>query len=310
MTRSAAQAGPTKRLDRQGIRDNLAGYAFISAFILLYVVFTLYPLIQGFIISFTEWNIVGEKKFVGLANYVRLLKDKKFWEALWHTFEFLIYSTPVMIIGSFLFAVMVNSNLLKGKALFRAVFFSPNVLTVSIITYMWSVLLDPYAGLINEGLKMIGLLGPERSSQIFWLKDKNIVWWSITIITFWWTMGYNMILYLASMQNISDSLYESAALDGANGWQMMRHITIPSLKRIHATLLFLQIIASFKVFGQTFLVTQGGPAGRTKAFIQYIYETAFQRFYMGDGSAGAFLLFVIIFAVSFLQMKLMDKAND
>ncbi len=294
----------------QIIRDNLTGYAFISVFILLYVIFTLYPLIQGFFISFNDWNIVGAKKFVGLDNYIRLLNDKKFWQALLHTFEFLIYSTPVMIIGSFLIAVLINSQLLKGKALFRAVFFSPNVLTVSIITYMWLVILDPYAGLINSGLKSLGLLGADRSNQIFWLKDKNIVWWSVTMITFWWTMGYNMILYLASMQNISDSLYESASLDGANGWQKMIYITIPSLKRIHATLLFLQIIASFKVFGQTFLVTGGGPAGRTKALIQYIYEVAFQRFYMGDGSAGAFLLFIIIFFVSFIQMKLMDHAND
>lgn len=299
-----------KRANPQVIRDNAVGYAFILPFIALYILFSLYPLAHGFIISFNKWNIVQPMEFVGLKNYAKLLQDKKFWEALGHTFEFLIYSTIPLMAGGFFMAVMVNSRYLRGQALFRAVFFSPQVLTVSIISYMWQSLLDPYNGLINGVLKSLGLLDPSPKVQIFWLSNPDIVWWSITLITVWWTVGYNMIIYLAAMQDIPESLYESAALDGANDRQLMWHITFPSLKRIHATLLFLQIIASFKVFGQIFLVTSGGPMGRTRAFIQYIYETAFQRFNMGEGSAASFMLFIIILIVSFIQLRVMDKAND
>jgi len=294
---------PTRR------RDNMYGYSFILPFVALYVIFTLYPLAQGFFISFNKWNIVKPMEWVGIKNYQKLLADKKFWEALTHTFEFLLYSTAPLMVFGFMLAAVINSRLLRGQALFRAVFFSPNVLTVSIISFMWQMILDPYKGLVNAALKSIGLLDPNPKVQIFWLTNPNIVWWSITLITLWWTVGYNMIIYLAAMQDIPDSMYESASLDGASGWQQLLYITLPSLKRIHATLLFLQIIASFKVFGQIYLVTGGGPASRTRAFIQYIYDTAFQRFSMGEGSAAAFMLFAIILVVSVIQLRVMDKSE-
>ena len=299
-----------KMLRRRTLRENFTGYLFIAGFLLCYLVFTLYPMIDAFVISFCNWDIVNDRTFVGLSNYVSVLNDREFWTSLWHTIEFLLYSTLILLLCSFLLAVLVNCRLLLFHSLFRGIFFSPNVLTVTIVSFIWTKMLDPYNGIVNRALKAIGLLAPGMRSQIYWTSDPNVVWWTITLITLWWTVGYNMILYLSAMQNIPNAIYEAAELDGANAFQRLIYMTFPYLKDMHITLLFMQIIASFKVFGQIYLVTSGGPSGRTKAFIQYIYETAFSRFLIGKGCAASILFFVVIFAVSFTQMRLMNRSRD
>ena len=290
-------------------RENIAGYLFIAGFMVVYLVFTLWPIIDAFRISFCQWNIVGSRAFIGLANYKSVLQDREFWASLWHTIQFLLYSTLPLMAVSFLMAVLVNSRHLRARSLFRGVYFSPNVLTVTVISYVWSNMLSPYNGIVNKGLKALGLLAPGMRSQILWTTDPNVVWWSITLITLWWTMGYNMIMYLSAMQNIPTSIYEAAELDGANGFQQLTKITFPCLREMHITLLFLQIIASFKVFGQIYLVTNGGPAGKTRAFIQYIYEMAFDKFLIGKGCAASILFFVVIFVVSLSQMHFMKRSD-
>lgn len=293
----------TKRSAR--LKDNIAGYLFISGFLLVYIIFTIYPLIESFFLSFTKWNILTPKIFVGLDNYINLLKDALFWSSLWHTVIFTVLSVPAIVVGGFLLALLVNSGKLKGRAIYRATFFSPNVLSVSIISYLWICLLQPYTGLLNNFLHSIGI-----AEEIFWLRDPNIVWISIVIMTLWWTVGYNMILYLAAMQDIPDSLYESAELDGAGSMQKTLYITVPYLKSTHILMFFLQTVASFKIFGQVFLVTGGGPAGMTRTFIQYIYETGFQRFFIGSGTAASILLFLIILIVSVFQLNVLRKSPN
>ncbi len=280
------------------LKDHAAGYLFVGGFLLVYLIFYIYPLIDGFLLSFTKWNILGPKEFVGLKNYIDLLYDPAFWSSLWHTVIFVLLSVPVIMLGGFGLALLIDNKRLKGSAFFRVTFFSPNVLSVSIISYLWLCVLEPYTGLLNNALHSIGI-----EQEIFWLRDRNIVWISIVLITLWWTVGYNMILYLAAMQDIPDSFYESAELDGASWRQRVMYITIPYLKNTHILLLFLQLVASFKVFGQVFLVTGGGPSGATRTFIQYIYETGFQRFYIGSGTAASIILFVIILGISVFQLK-------
>jgi multiple sugar transport system permease protein len=290
---------------KQKIRDTVTGYLFISGFLLFYLVFTIYPLLQSFFLSLTKWNLLTPKIFVGLSNYINLLKESMFWSSIGHTVLFTVISVPAITVGGFLLALLVNHNRLGGKALYRATFFSPNVLSVSIISYLWLCVLEPYTGLLNNLLHKVGI-----SSEILWLSNPNLVWVSMVIMTIWWTVGYNMLLYLSAMQDIPESLYESAELDGAGSVQKTLHITVPYLKNIHILIIFLQTVASFKIFGQVFLVTGGGPAGMTRTFIQYIYETGFQHFYIGSGTAASILLFLIILVVSVFQLNLLKESPN
>lgn len=299
-----------KMKKRHARRETLIGYLFVSGFLLCYIIFTLYPMIDAFVLSFFSWDIVNPRTFAGLNNYKTVLTDSRFWSSLWHTIEFLLYSTIPLMLGSFGLALLINCKSLKFPSLFRGIYFSPNVLTVTIVSYIWLKMLDPMSGIMNKGLKAVGLLASGMRSQIYWTSDPNVVWWAITLITLWWTVGYNMILYLSAMQNIPDAIYEAAELDGANAFKRLIYITFPYLKDMHVTLLFMQIISSFKVYGQIYLVTKGGPSGRTTAFIQYIYETAFGRFQIGQGCAASILFFIVIFVVSFTQMKLMNRSKD
>lgn len=310
MTQSPQAELIQKMKVRHARKETLTGYLFVAGFLLCYIVFTLYPMIDALVISFFNWDIVNPRTFTGLNNYKTVLSDPRFWSSLWHTIEFLLCSTIPLMVGSFMLAVLINCKLLKFQSLFRGIYFSPNVLTVTIVSFIWSKMLDPMSGIMNQGLKAIGLLAPGMRNQIYWTSDPDVVWWAITLITLWWTVGYNMILYLSAMQNIPNAIYEAAELDGANSFQRLIYITFPYLKDMHVTLLFMQIIASFKVFGQIYLVTKGGPSGRTTAFIQYIYETAFSRFQIGQGCAASILFFVVIFVVSFTQMKLMNRSSD
>ena len=285
-------------------RDVVVGYLFISGFLGLYLIFTVYPLLDGFWISLNRWDIINPMEFVWLQNYVNLFQDPLFWSSLWNTVIFVLMSVPAILLAGFLLALMINNRNLKGNSFFRVTFFSPNVLSVAIVSYLWVRVLQPYTGLLSNALTAMGM------QEIFWLRDRSLVWYSIVFITLWWTVGFNMVLYLASMQDIPDSYYESAEIDGANGLQKTLYITIPYLKRTHILLFFLQTVASFGIFGQVFLVTGGGPAGATRTYIQFIYETAFRRFFMGTGSAASIILFFIILIVSLLQLRILKAAPD
>lgn len=305
IARDSAKTINRNKKSRFKLRDMMMGYIFISGFLVLYLVFTVYPLLDGVWISLNRWDIINPMEFVGLQNYINLFQDPVFWTSLGNTTTFVVMSVPSILIVGFLLALLINSRNLKGNAFFRVTFFTPNVLSVAIISYLWVRVLEPYTGLLSNALTAIGF-----TQEIFWLRDRSLVWISIVLITLWWTVGYNMVLYLASMQDIPESYYESAELDGANAWQKTLYITIPYLKRTHILLFFLQTVASFRIFGQVFLVTGGGPAGATRTYIQFIYETAFQRFFIGTGNAASVILFIIILVVSLLQLRILKATPD
>ena len=295
---------PTGAYRHKRMQDNIAGYAFIFMFLIFYIAFMFYPIVHGFYISLCKWDILGSKTFIGVKNYLTLFHDPTFWASLWHTTYFTLLSTPVLVIGGFLMALLVNNLRSSKTSFFRVVFFTPSVLSVSIVSFLWFYILQSYTGLFSSILREIGI-----RHEIFWLGDTSLVWPAMVLVTCWWTVGYNIILYLAGLQEIPEAYYESARIDGASAWQEVIYITIPSLSRIHKVVIFLQLIASFKIFGQVFLITKGGPAGATMTVIQYLYESGFQKLYMGIGSAAAFVLFFVIFIVSMLQIKMLAKEN-
>ncbi|MBE6904830.1 MAG: sugar ABC transporter permease [Ruminococcaceae bacterium] len=287
------------------VKDSAIGYLFLLPFLLFYAVFSLYPMVQGFVISFFKWNITGAKTFVGIANYAKLFQDPVFWKALTNTLVYVFVSTPIFMLGSLILALIVDSKMLRGKTFVRSTFFLPNILAVSITAVIWLNIFQPYTGLMNAATHALGV-----KNEIFWLSNLSLVWPSIILVTFWWNTGYYMLIYLAGLQEISVEQYEAASIDGATGFQRIWRITIPCLKRTHLLILFLQAIASFKIFGQVFLITEGGPGGASRTLLQYIYETGFTTFQMGQASAASFILLAIILIVSLFQLKIMNKQED
>lgn len=293
---------PTSKQMNEHVKNNLWGYGLLMPFLVFYVVFNLYPMIQGFIISFFKWNITGNRLFIGMDNYSALLRDKVFMKALTNTLMYVAVSTPVFMLISFILALIIDSKALRGKTFVRAVYFLPNTLTVSIIAVIWLNVLQPYTGLLNSFLHQLGI-----EKEIFWLSDPSLVWISIIAVTCWWNTGYYMLIYLAGLQEIPEEQYEAAAIDGATGLQRIWYITVPSLSSTHLLIMFLQVIASFKIFGQVFLITEGGPGGASRTLLQYIYETGFTTFQMGKASAASFVLLAIILVVSIFQLKIMNR---
>lgn len=284
------------------------GFFYLLPFLIPYFIFTFVMLVEAIGLSFMDYKIFGGSTFIGLKNYSVIFNDTVFATALKNTVLFVAFSTPVFIIAAFLVALLLDSKYLKHKTFFRASYVTPMVLPVSIVATIGLYMFQPYVGLVNGMLKTLGVLGVDQ--EIFWIKDADLVWVTITILTLWWGNGFNIILYLAGMQEIPETYYESAQLDGANYFHQVRYITWPLLSRVHISILFLQLVASFKIYGQAYIMTGGGPDGASRTIIQYMWEMGFRTFNIGRASAVAVILFLIIFAVSGTQYALSSKISN
>ncbi|MFC0471773.1 carbohydrate ABC transporter permease [Halalkalibacter kiskunsagensis] len=287
----------------QLMKKNVHAYVLLLPFLLIYTIFTLFPVAQGFVVSFYDWQILGDKTFVGLKNYIKVFNDPVFYSSMSHTLLFVLLSTPILILVGFILALIVHQPI-RGQVVFRLIFFLPMVLAVSVVASVWKAVLSGYTGLVNF---LLGLLG--MPSEILWLGEPVLAWVSIIVITVWWTAGFNMVLYLAGLQDIPDELYEASKIDGATAWQRLRFITIPMLKGITLLVTFLQIVASFKIFSQVYLVTQGGPAGSTRTIIQYVYEEGFQKYAFGTASAMSYIFFIVLLLCTLIQFKLTNQKS-
>ncbi|XOQ14490.1 MAG: Sugar ABC transporter permease [Shouchella clausii] len=282
-------------------RDDLRPVPFLIAFFVAYVLFTVYPIFKGMQMSLFNWTLIEQQDFVGLSHYANLLKDPNFWEAFGNTTLFVVLSTPTMVILALVLALMANLNT-KLKTFFRGSFFLPSILSVSVISFVAIFMLQPYTGVVNNILQAFGL-----DKEPFWLATPSLAWVSIIAVTLWWTVGFNMILYLTALQGIPDELYEAAEVDGATRQQMFWRITLPQLLPISRLIFLLQILASFKVFAQILLITDGGPGTSTRPIILYIYEMGFERYDLGYAAAMSYLLFMVLLVLSVIQLRLGGK---
>ncbi|WP_233147204.1 carbohydrate ABC transporter permease [Paenibacillus selenitireducens] len=292
---------------KRKLNNELLASAFLGPYFIFFLVFSIVPIFYGLFVSLHDWTLIGKVKFVGLDNYVYALQDSDFWASLWNTSYFVLISTPLMIITSFGLALILDSRI-KGRTFLRIIFFMPNILSVAVVSFIWIFVLAPYSGLVNTVLHNIGLLS--LGTELFWLDDPNLAWISIVMITLWWTQGFNMILLLAGLQDIPIDHYEAATLDGANTWAKFKFITIPAMRGLIVLITVLQVIASFKVFGQVWLVTRGGPGNETRTIIQYIYETGFTANNLGLSTAMSFMFFIFLIILSFFQLKFFGKKVD
>lgn len=279
-------------------RDNLSGYLFLAPYLVVFLSFMVYPVLNGFWVSLHEWNVLAiNKPFIGIANYETMVNDPVFWRSLWNTIYFTLLSTPLLLAAGLGFALLLNQKV-RGQNFFRAAIFAPYVLSISVVALLWLWILQPRYGLTSYYLEQIGL------PSINWLSNPTYAMPAIALTTVWWTVGFNMVIYLAGLQEIPKDMLEAASIDGANVWQRFWYITLPLLKRVTLFVTVIQIIKSFQIFGQVYIMTQGGPFGATRVLVQYIYENGFRYWRMGYASAMAYALLAIIVIFTVIQFRL------
>nr|WP_314547523.1 sugar ABC transporter permease [uncultured Massilia sp.] len=270
--------------------DTLPAWLLLAPFLLAFALFFALPALQTLWLSLTESSLTRTSAFVGLDNYHTLLNDPAFWDSVGNTFYFALLTVIPLCAVGLLMALLVN-RFLRVQGLLQGVFFLPFVLPISVMTLIASWMLQPSSGVVNH------VLGTDRA----WLADP---YWALPVVaisTVWWTVGFNMLLFLAGLRNIPKELYEAASLDGASGFTLFRAITWPALRPVVATALVLQMIASLKVFGQTYILTTGGPFNTTRVTLHYMYETAFTQSDAGYAAAIAMAFVAIVVLLSLVQ---------
>jgi multiple sugar transport system permease protein len=296
-----------KKKDWQLGAKTLTAFLFITPFFVLYSVFTIWPVVQGVYVSLHKWGLMGKIRFLGFANYSRFLTDRYFWEALGHTTWFVIISVPLLVVVPVCLGILANRGFGMKKFL-RIAYYVPTVLSVAVIARIARWFFEPYNGVLSYLLHDWGVLPPGQ--EIMWLRNIGLIWAVITLTTVWWTIGFSMMLVVSALQDIPETLYEAAELDGAGKARQLFGITLPLLKPVIYLILLLQMISSFKVFGQIQLISGGGPGTATRPLIQYIYDSAFRQSDMGYGAAMSYALFFILVALSYVQLRLQRKKEN
>lgn len=287
-------------------KKTLTALCFILPFFLLYAIFTIWPVFQGLYVSFHKWTLMGKQDFVGGANYIKLIRDAAFWRNLKNTCIYVAETVPFLLLLGIGLALLAN-RATKLKKIYRISFYLPNILSVTVISYLAMYIFYPYSGFLSNLLHDFGIL--QQGQEIFWLKEKVLCYITVGIATVWWTVGFCMLLFLAALQEIPDQLYEAASIDGATKAKQLFHITLPLLNPTTLMVLMLQIIASFKIFAQAKLITNGGPGNLTESSIMYIYRTAFTNNDMGYSSAMSYALFIILVILTLFQLALQRKGE-
>jgi len=270
--------------------ETLSAFTLLAPFAIVFLLFFFLPTLQTFYMSLTESSLTRTNEFIGIANYVTLVQDPSFWSAVGNTFYFALLTVVPLTALGLVMALLVD-HFTRASALLQGAFFLPYVLPISVMTLIADWMLQPSSGVINH------IFDTQRA----WLADLTWALPSVAIATVWWTVGFNMLLFLAGLRNIPADLYEAAALDGARGFTLFRTITWPAMRPVVGLALVLQLIASMKVFGQTYILTVGGPFNTTRMTLHYMYETAFIQSDAGYAAAIAMAFVAIVVALSLAQ---------
>lgn len=274
------------KTSRRNKREAIEGYIALLPWIIGFLAFNLGPILASIYFSFTQWTITRPPVWVGLSNYQRMFtNDPLFWQSLKVTILYVIYSVPLKLVGGLALALLLNLKV-PGINIFRTIFYIPAVISGVAVSLMWVWLLQPDYGIVNSLLSLIGIKGPG------WFWDPKWALFSVALMSVW-NVGGGAVIYLAGLQNIPPHLYEAASIDGAGAWQRFWKITIPLLTPTLFFQLVVELIDSFRVFTQAFVITRGGPLFATYFMMLYLYEEAFQNFNMGYASALAIVLTTI-----------------
>ncbi|MHB0877467.1 MAG: carbohydrate ABC transporter permease [Anaerolineae bacterium] len=283
------------RSRRRTWRSALEGYLCISPWLFGFFTLTLGPFLASLFMSFTDWPILASPRWVGLANFQRLLLvDKNFGTSMYNTAYYTFFSVPLGLVLAFFTALLLNQNV-RGMPLYRTLFYVPSVTSGVATAILWSALFDARFGLINSALSAIGIRGPIWFGSRLWSKPA-LIFMSL------WYVGGAVVIFLAGLQGISQHLYEAAEVDGADSRAKLRHITIPMMTPTIFFNLVMGIIGSFQVFTTAFVMTNGGPANSTLFIVLYLYRNAFTYFQMGYASAMAWMLFLVVLVFTGMQL--------
>jgi len=298
----SAAAPPRARPSRAEAR---AGLAFIAPALGLIVLFFVVPVVAGFLLAATDFDLYGisdfsTARFVGTGNFAALLHDPVFWKALGNTFYFVLVGGPLSVAVSLGAAMLVNGRLVRFKGLFRTVYFAPVVTTMVAVAVVWRYLYHPRFGLLNQILALLGL------PDVNWLGDPRWAMPAIILMAIWKNFGYNMIIFVAGLQGIPTTLYEAARVDGAGPWQQFRRITVPALRPMLVFVGVITMIGYFQIFTEPYVLTggTGGPLNATLSLVMYMYKQGFRWWNIGFAAAVALVLFLIILAGTLVQMRL------
>lgn len=291
--------------ERAARKDTREGWLFCAPYLVLFVVFVIFPAVWGLWISLHRYDFtLPNKPFIGLENYTSLIDGSSpwsavFWESLRNTLLFSVLSVPLLLVLPLAIAMVLNQKF-AGRNLFRAVYFAPYVLGVAVIAVLWRYLLDTNVGLLNYYL----------GRNIPWLTDVPWAWVSIVGVTVWWTLGFNCAIYLAALQGVPRSLYEAAAMDGANRWQEFRNVTLPGIRSVLVFIVSTTIISSMNMFGQSYLMTAGGPGNETRTAIMQISDTGLRQFDSGMASAMSMIFMFFLVLISGSVFWLTNRDSD
>jgi multiple sugar transport system permease protein len=269
------------------------GILFALPYLALFSVFLLYPLVKGFYMSLFDWNAFApaQSEFILFENYTRMLSDPAFWKSVRATVVFVVLTVPTLVVLGLALALGVNRDV-KGKRILRTVFFSPYVLTVSVVSLIWAELYAPQYGAINYYVGFVIQNPPSWLNSFTWAMP------AIAIATIWWTVGFNFVILLAARQSVPERLYEAAKIDGASSWRAFKDITVPQMRSAIVFVTTVQFIWSFQVFGQAYIMTNGGPGESTQTLVMYLFRMAFNEGQFGYAAAVGYFLFFVLVAVS------------
>lgn len=290
---------------RQKRRD-LVFYSFIAPNFIGFSVLTLGPVIYAFILAFHTWDGNNPMEFVGLANFIQLKSDDRFWDALKNTIVYTVSVVPITMGMALSLALLLNSKLIKGREIFRTIAFFPYVASIIACAAVWNIIFSPGAGFMNNILHSLGVENLPK-----WAADAKWAMFTVAAFSIWKDMGYYMVVYLGGLQGINGEMYEAASLDGATAWQSFKYITWPQLKPTTFFVIIMLTINAFKVYDRVLMITKGGPGTETYVLVYHIYDTAFGQSQFGYASAIAMVLFVLVLTVTIIQFRgEKNYAND
>lgn len=278
---------------------NRWGIVFILPQLISLVCLGIIPIVIAFVLSFFDWNGFSSPVFTGFQNFKAVFTDPDTGIAIKNTLIYSVIYVPCSIALSLGLAMLLNKA--WGKMFYRAVFFLPQIVTSVGIAVVWSWIYQPQFGILNMILRFLGIEGKE------WLRDPSTAMGAVIVMSIWWGLGYNIVLFLAGLQNVPKTYVDAAKIDGANERQVFFNITIPLISPTTLLVTITTMINAFQVFDQMFLLTSGGPAKKTYTMAIHIYQTAFKSYELGKASTAALILFFVVVAVSVIQFKLSDK---
>ncbi|WP_372630071.1 carbohydrate ABC transporter permease [Cohnella sp.] len=294
----------SKANKKKSMTESAYGYLFIAPNLLGMMVFVIVPIFTSLLMSFTDWDLINAPRWVGLSNFTdKMVHDQQFWVSLKNTFIFSLLTIPLGIVAAFVIALLLNQSI-KGVNLYRAAVFLPVGISMISISVIWRWILNTDLGILNYVLSLVNLQGAG------WLSDENYALFSVSAISIWKNVGFNMVILLAGLKGVPSHLYEAATIDGAGAWRRMARITLPLITPSLFFVSIMSVIGSFQVFDLIYSTTSGGPGDSTRVIYYWVYQNGFKFFEMGYASALAWVVFIMLFAVTLLQMKFFgNKVN-